>query len=271
MYNFIEKNGSIYYVVETNTMRLNIPTNIRTMPVNMVQSNKEEVLIVDWIVKKPHIKYLEEFIKRAAHIYKLYKSEMEAFVLWDTKDKKHVFYVPQQTVSEASVYFDWSFPENCILMFELHSHHVMGISFSSIDDHNDSSVDILPHISLVLKNINHFNMLDFNNNIDIRLSYMGNRIPLKIEDLFEMETYSMPQISRAPLPIIQPMYNYNTNYSNYQVKNDMKNDTKLPTNKPILNIPTNIRNVNKYNSMEAVDNILAFLNNKINKEDTKEG
>ena len=90
---------------------------------------------------------------------------MEIFMLWNTKTKSHTLYIPQQVVSGAHVTFGWELPEDCVLMFELHSHHTMGITFSSTDDTNDSSLDILPHISCVLKNIDKMNFLKLNHHL----------------------------------------------------------------------------------------------------------
>ncbi len=266
--NFVEVAGKGFYTFETNTMKLNIPTNVFTAPSAL--RSKETVPIVEWKFPKPSIQYLFEFLKRAAYIYNLYKSEMEVFVLWDTVNKKHVFYIPEQEVSGASVNFTWNMPENCILMFELHSHHTMGISFSSTDDTNDSNVDILPHISAVLKNIDKFNLIDMDANIDIRLSYIGNKITLKLKDIFEIDTYSMPQIKKyIPHVVIANKHNdilnaYYGGSNTYTPKNviERKFDDKSTNGK--------YKQSNVYRSafdkLEDSETILDFVNKRIQEE-----
>lgn len=272
MNKFEEKNGAMFYIVETNTMKLNIPTNIYTVPKAL--RTKEDIPIIEWNMPKPNIRYLDEFVKRAAHIYNLYKAEMEAFILWDTQNKKHIFYVPTQEVSGASVKFEWTIPENCVLMFELHSHHVMGISFSSTDDNNDGNVDILPHISAVLKNIDKFNMLKPDDNVDIRLSYMGNRTMLKIKDLFEMETYSMPQIKQYIAPAVvntptQSVWNGYYGYNKFAESNKTANPVTRPTFGNDLEkafTKEKKQDVGAFDKLEDSEDVLDFVNKCLQEE-----
>lgn len=219
--NFKEIDHRMYYVVETNTMVLNMPTDIYTAPQSL--RKKTVVPIINWKVPKPHISYYYEFMKRAAAVYNLHKAEMEVFILWDTINKSHVFYIPTQEVSSGNVFFSWEIPENHVLLFELHSHHTMSITFSATDDKNDSSVDILPHISAVLKKIDSVNMLDLNKNVDIRLSYLGNRIPLSISDLFIEEEFNMPQITKYVAPVVEV-----SKYGPYSVGNYSRTYNYVP-------------------------------------------
>ena len=60
----------------------------------------------------------------------------------------------------------------------------MNIGFSSTDDHSDGTLGAISHISVVLKSIDKMNMLNYNNNFDIRLTVQSTSYVLKIEDVF---------------------------------------------------------------------------------------
>lgn len=267
-YNFKEIDHTLFYTVSTNTMDINIPTNIYTAP-KAIRKNSH-IDLINWKVPKPHINYLYEFIKRAAVIYNKYKSEMEVFILWDTINKTHVFFIPQQEVSGGNVSFEWDIPENHILLFELHSHHTMSITFSATDDRSDGSLDILPHISAVLKNIDKINMLDLNKNIDIRLSYLGNKTSLEISDIFVEDVYNMPQITKSA-PVVTDftnMYNINTptyggygGYSNYNYKGQ-NTIHREASEKPAITPKANVIKA-KTEILDDKDDIFTFVKNRM--------
>lgn len=263
----------VYLTGETNTMTLNINTGYTVAPKVLLE--KSALPVIEWKIPKPHINYLIDFFKRAAYIYNLYHSEMEIFMLWNTKTKSHTLYIPQQVVSGAHVTFGWELPEDCVLMFELHSHHTMGITFSSTDDTNDSSLDILPHISCVLKNIDKMNFLNFNNNVDVRLSYLGNKIMLKLEDLFVFDVMDMPQITQQIITPATSVYNMGSTDESYFYRSNWYNKNK-PSNERDYVYPG--KPDTKYNSVPADvedafapptshKDILEFVNKQLERKD----
>lgn len=270
-------NNRVYLTGETNLMKLFIDTNVVTAPTSILEKIKPNT--IDWKVPKPHINYVFEFIKRAAYIYNLHKAEMEIFMLWDFKNKKHNMFIPEQTVSGATVQFEWTIPKDHALMFELHSHHTMSISFSGTDTQTDSSLDILPHISAVLKNIDKVDMLNIDKNIDIRLSYLGNKIALKLSDLFEMETYNMPQVKKEIVQYTPTTHmGYNMNGNNWgsgvttkrpTLENTLTNPAYNMSTKNVKSATERPTNTLKSALPETNEDILDFVNKQL--ESVKKG
>jgi len=257
----------IFLVGETNLMKIHVDTNVVTAPKSILTVTKPST--IEWKVPKPHINYMYEFIKRASYIYNLYKSEMEIFMLWDFKNKKHNMFIPEQTVSRDTVKFEWHIPKDHALMFELHSHHTMGISFSGTDVATDSSLDILPHISAVLKSVDKFDMTNPDKNIDIRLSYLGNKISLKLSDLFEEETYNMPQVKKEIIvasPVVSMGYNMSNNWGNRpSLENALTDEDYLRKYPAYKNVKSTIERPEYIQNKlpETSEDILDFVNKQL--------
>jgi len=206
MSNLIVHENVLYLVAKTNIFNINIPARISLSPLSKL--NKTKYLPpVEWLIPKPSISYLYTFLDYAGQVYNNMKAEMEAFVLWNTIEKKHVFYIPDQTVSGSSCKFEHVFPEKHILLLDMHSHHTMSCSFSSIDDANDSMLDLLPHISLVVKNIDKFDWTNLNKNVHSRLTLWDNVYDLSVFDIFTPHTYPKDRIHEYKMaPVVASNY-----------------------------------------------------------------
>lgn len=219
MNNLIVHENVLYLVAKTNIFNINIPAQISLSPLSKL--NKGKLPPVEWLVPKPSISYLYTFLDYAGQVYNDMKAEMEAFVLWNTVEKKHVFYIPDQTVSGASCKFEHVFPENHILLVDMHSHHTMGCSFSSIDDANDGALDLLPHISLVVKSIDRFDWMNLDKNVHSRLTFWDNVYDLSVFDIFTSYTYPKDRIHeyKYVAPVHTTPYNYGGIYNNLRDEN----------------------------------------------------
>lgn len=72
-------------------------------------------------------------------VMEMNSSEVEAMihVLWNPERGYHLG-VPPQTISKASVRYDWSYiPEGTSIIVDIHSHNTMGAFFSGTDDGDD--------------------------------------------------------------------------------------------------------------------------------------
>lgn len=181
MYMFLNSNGFYSINIPTNFYVCNTGSNVDVVD--------EEPPILDWKIEMPPLHLLDEFVKWSAYIYQKYHSEAAALLVWNTSSNSWRITYPYQTISGASVTFDMNnqsglLTEDDMIIIDLHSHHTMNIGFSSTDDHSDGTLGAISHISVVLKSIDKMNMLNYNNNFDIRLTVQSTSYVLKIEDVF---------------------------------------------------------------------------------------
>ena len=135
---------------------------------------------------------LETFLRTAVNVYRKYKSEFAGCIFHNTKKDWYEVLIPKQNISSTSVEYSpsdgfshYEDMEDKNLIVDMHSHHVMGIGFSSTDNYSDSIIGAVGSISLVVKNIDKFNLVDFNKSVDIRVNIQGKSYPILIEDIFD--------------------------------------------------------------------------------------
>ena len=101
----ILENNQLYFVEETSLLKLNhhlIDTS--EFPKQSVQIKP----VVEFKIPKPPVSLLYDFFKLGAMVYNEHKSEVEAFIIWNTTTKKHYLKIPTQTVSSATCEFNWN-------------------------------------------------------------------------------------------------------------------------------------------------------------------
>ena len=108
-------------------------------------------------------------------------SEVEAMIhiLYNAELGYHLG-VPPQTISKASVSYDWNYvPEGTSIVVDIHSHNTMGAFFSGTDDRDD------------LNNISYSGVFgklkDRNPETVWRFNYMKQKFQVKLEDLFQVQ------------------------------------------------------------------------------------
>lgn len=257
----ILENNQLYFVEETSLLKLNhhlIDTS--EFPKQSVQIKP----VVEFKIPKPPVSLLYDFFKLGAMVYNEHKSEVEAFIIWNTTTKKHYLKIPTQTVSSATCEFNWN-ERNAdeIIVMDCHSHHTMSISFSSTDDHSDSPLgSLIPHISLVIKNIGSFSWLIPDSNVSIRISYRKKFIDVKIADVFEVDQLiSIEDLNKVvKKPVVVP-YSYSTfNTPNQQEsKYDYWKNVNPKFKKPFDDNPRDlIRDVPISRQLSIVDEDLQY-------------
>lgn len=92
--------------------------------------------------KIPYLMF-EQIVELFRQVMKKMKQDFEAhaWILWSS-EKGYFISVPKQTVSKASVSFDYddtSLPPGSVIVVDLHSHNTMGAFYSGTDNNNDKS------------------------------------------------------------------------------------------------------------------------------------
>lgn len=184
------RNRMYMFLNSNDFYSINIPTNFYITNSNITSSIvDEEPPIIDWKIDMPSISLLHDFIKWSVIIYNRYHSEAAALLVYNNERNSWRIVYPNQVINGASVTIDMDNQSRLLLseetvIVDLHSHHTMNIGFSSTDDHSDSILGAISHISIVLKNINSMDMLNYDRNFEVRLTVQGTSYPLKIEDVF---------------------------------------------------------------------------------------
>lgn len=194
------------YYKGTLFMTLNNPIYNIAIPVNEFYISKPDTLpgypnIITWNIPKPDIIIMYEFISIATKVYKRMSSECLGLIIYDNASNFFKIVYPDQVINGTSVSYkpdDVKLGANNIIIADIHSHHTMGISFSGVDDHDDSNMSIVPHISIVAKKIDSIDFTDLNKNIDCRLTIQGAKYNLKIEDVFDdsLEKYYTDEVEK---------------------------------------------------------------------------
>jgi PRTRC genetic system protein A len=128
--------------------------------------------------KIPHELYkqvLAFFLK----VMEVNTSEVEAMihVLYNPERGYHLG-VPPQTISKASVTYDWNYiPAGTSIIVDIHSHNTMGAFFSGTDNRDDSNNISFSGVFGHLKNPTPMTVWRFN--------YMEKKYEAKIDDIFE--------------------------------------------------------------------------------------
>jgi PRTRC genetic system protein A len=107
-------------------------------------------------------------------------SEVEAMIhiLWNKEQGYHLG-VPPQTVSKASVSYDWSYiPAGTSIIVDIHSHNTMGAFFSGTDNNDDRNNISFSGVFGHLKNREPQTIWRFN--------YFAQKFDAKVENLFDL-------------------------------------------------------------------------------------
>ena len=106
--------------------------------------------------------------------------EALAYIYWDKVNEEYVAFIPQQTVSKASVYTAMtgnSLPEERYIHYaDIHSHNSMTAKFSPVDDHDEKAT----RIYIVLGHLDYFYPT-----ISVRASCGGTFLTLSPETVLE--------------------------------------------------------------------------------------
>lgn len=106
-------------------------------------------------------------------------SEVEAMIhiLYNAEQGYHLG-VPPQTISKASVSYDWSYiPQGTSIIVDIHSHNTMGAFFSGTDDRDDIGNISFSGVFGKLKDKEPMTVWRFN--------YYGKKFTAKVADIFE--------------------------------------------------------------------------------------
>jgi hypothetical protein len=189
----VSLDDGIYYNVSNNSFEIMFPVDMQTSYISTANSEKRTGKII-WKVNKPQVMLSLMFLYQASQVYRKHKSEVEGFIIYDNVTNKCELFYPGQKIASANV-SDWDYsdiPDGKRLLIDMHSHHTMKIDFSSTDDKSDRTLSLLsPHLSIVIKDIQNFDWLNFNNNIICRASYFtGEQMfccRMSVYDLFNFE------------------------------------------------------------------------------------
>ncbi len=152
--------------------------------------------------KIPHelFNMVEAFFRKVMEVK---KSDVEAmiWILWN-EEKGYHLHVPEQTVSKASVRYEWnSVPSGSILVVDIHSHNTMNAFFSGTDDKDDG---IGIRFSGVFGKLNEAVPATV-----WRFNYKEAKYQATMEDIFQIpkpEVYNVPKewVDKIETPKSQP-------------------------------------------------------------------
>jgi len=170
--NFIGQNQNI--IVQKFSQWSIIYVQPIVAPLEKFQYSGPQGLIMD---KKIDIKLLLQSYLFFREVYNRYQTEAFSFVVKNRKTNEISLYIPHQVISGSNVTYsiDNEFDKDYEILINLHSHHIMPISFSSTDDEDDKNQTT---ISGVLKNLNN------NPSIDFRVWAINKFLKLSINDIF---------------------------------------------------------------------------------------
>lgn len=214
------ENQLILELDPNNYYKISVPTGFYcTLDKKEINSNEPLITKIkfEWKKNKIPIDLLFDFVKASAKVYNKYKSEFAACIFHNTKTDDYELLIPFQTVSGGSVTYSpsegfsvYNDIENMNCVVDLHSHHTMGIGFSSTDNHSDGIIGAIGSVSLVIKKIDSFNFIDPDKSVDIRFTIQGKNYELKLEDVFDMHDDLFDMADQDFIKISQPVL-YNPN------------------------------------------------------------
>lgn len=209
----VNVNDVLYYCDETSLFKINIKL-MDLKPFKDIKTITPDKPILEFKMPKPPVELLYDFFRKAADVYSIYKSEMEGLIVWNSESQTYYIKYPKQKATAATCNFEWTgaFTEHECLIVDCHSHHTMTIAFSGTDNNCDGPLGLLlPHVSLVVKGIDKFNWINPDENVSIRISYMGKTINIKIADVFDV-----PIVTKESLTFIEPtIYTAYSGYGGY--------------------------------------------------------
>lgn len=182
-----------YITINTNSYDIMFPIlNLNYM------ENVSKTAKINWKVPKPSANLLFAMLYQAGQISNKYQSEVQFFILYNEDADRCEIFHPKQTISGATV-SDWTYdeiPQGKRLLVDVHSHHTMGVDFSSTDDESDKNLSLFcPHISIVLRSINNIDIRNIGNNISCRATYNdGTNFfckKLNYEDIFDFNPFKL--------------------------------------------------------------------------------
>lgn len=204
--NFIGKNQNI--IVQKFTQWAIIHVQPIVAPFEKFQYNGPQGLIMN---NKINIKLLLQSYLFFQEVYNKYHAEAFSFIVRNRNTDEISVYIPHQVISGAIVTYsiDDEINEDYEILINLHSHHVMTISFSVTDDEDDKNQTTISGVLRNLKNdplfdfrvwsINKFLNLSINdifntNNVNITLEEY-----LKYSNLFELLQVKYPEVDLEPV------------------------------------------------------------------------
>jgi len=193
------ENGASRYVQTKVTSLPNMTLNPLPETIQFLPAGKVPIELFHRIV---------QFFKQ---VMQSHKSELEAMamILWNPQQGYHIF-VPDQTISKASVRYDWEgIPAGSTIVVDIHSHNTMNAFFSGTDNNDDRN------------NITYSGVVGHINNATPatcwRFNYRDKKIDVKLEDIFEA-----PEVVADPIPSDWlgkvKTTSYANNYTGYQGK-----------------------------------------------------
>lgn len=152
--------------------------------------------------KIPHALFqqIEAFFRKVMEVK---KDQLEAmiWVLW-SQEQGYFLHVPEQTVSKASVRYDWdSVPLGATMVADIHSHNTMGAFFSGTDNNDDRNAIGFSGV---------FGHLDKSEPATVwRFNYRDKKYEAKLSDVFEQPAKPQVQIPNdwiGQIKTITPTY-----------------------------------------------------------------
>jgi len=180
-----EIQNQLYYIVDTSIYTTYIPTGVGLKMKNNVLSKEA---LVDWKIMKPSIALLHQFVVDAAYVADTMGSEMEGFIVTNTKakNKKPFLMYPKQQVGPATCIYERNIPGEFSLLVDLHSHHTMSCGFSQTDNSDDGALSFIPRISIVVLDMDKNNLLG-GFKTEVRLSYRSQYWKVDVREVFAFE------------------------------------------------------------------------------------
>lgn len=174
-----QRNG-VFEVRETSLGTFVIKTSKGTF------SQLPDTLVEGVTLKVPKIpfNFFTQMVEFFKHVYKLYKTEVYVRVYYSQEKKEFYFFVPKQHLSSALAKWEDLDGEGLrlsnqdILVLQVHSHHNMHGSFSSIDDRDQDSLE---GMHLVIGTI--FEMVP---STQLRFCIGKYKINIDLEQVFDM-------------------------------------------------------------------------------------
>jgi PRTRC genetic system protein A len=150
-------------------------------PFEKFEYTGEDSLIMD---EKIPVEYLIQSFKFFKEVHKKHKTEAFTLIVRNKETDKISLYIPNQVVSSALVNYTLpdGFNKEYEILINLHSHHVMKISFSSTDDKDDKGQTT---ISGVIRNIYD------SPEIDLRVWSINKFIDLDVRDIFDFDNIDL--------------------------------------------------------------------------------
>lgn len=199
----VTPNGIIKHHKLRGTNRF-LRLKVDSIPGTVIPSMREEINFLP-AGKIPYqlLQQIEAFFRKVMEVK---KDQLEAmiWVLYNEAQGYHLF-VPDQTISKASVRYDWDgVPAGSSIVCDIHSHNTMGAFFSGTDNNDDRNAISFSGV---------FGNLDRATPATVwRFNYRDKKYEAKLEDIFEQVTHPEIEIPDDWISQVKTV-----SYSGYQV------------------------------------------------------